>query len=71
MAGLSGDEWARTRDAIRRYQSAVKSLGEIDPAAKITYFEASPTKSAECQKRWQELNDAGRSLTEIVAELSP
>lgn len=46
---------------------AVQKLGEMTPA-KITYFEASPTKDAECEKRWRELNDAGKFLRELLAD---
>jgi hypothetical protein len=39
--------------------NALAALAEPVPeiARKITYFEASPTANAECQKRWKDLND--------------
>ena len=39
--------------------NALKALSETVPEMvhKITYFEASPTANAECQKRWKDLND--------------
>lgn len=69
MAGLSGEEWAKVKASIERYQGAVRALGNIGEN-RVTYFEDSPTKSAECQRRWQELNDAGVALTATVDALT-
>ena len=49
-----------------RVLSAIEALGQFT-AEKITYFEASPLNDAESQKRWQELNDAGKFLRELLA----
>lgn len=68
MAGLSGAEWSAVKHAVRRYQGAVKALGEFSEN-RVTYFEDSPSKNAECQRRWQELNDAGAALTTTIDNL--
>jgi hypothetical protein len=53
--------------AIRLLESIAK-LGEFEPASKLTYFEESPTKNGECQKRWLELNDAGALVKRVLAD---
>lgn len=52
-------------DALRRLVHAVNSLGERD--GKLTYFEHDVTKNGEAQKRWKELNDAGRQAVRALA----
>jgi hypothetical protein len=68
MAGLSGDEWALVKVSVHRYQSALRALGEISEN-RVTYYEDSPTKNPECQRRWKELNDAGVILSSIMVSL--
>lgn len=51
--------------ALRRLVQAVNSLGEMDGTR--TYFEHDVTKNAEAQRRWQELNDAGRQAVQALA----
>lgn len=52
-------------DALRRLVQAVNRLGELD--GQRTYFEHDVTKNAEAQRRWQELNDAGRQAVKALA----
>lgn len=51
---------AEIRTAALRLISAIEQLGEIHEynGKRITYFEGSPTKNAECFKRWTALNHA-------------
>jgi hypothetical protein len=44
--------------AVRRLIAANEALGQMEGG--ITYYEASPTRSDECYKRWIELNTAMR-----------
>lgn len=57
----------RLKAALIRYKAAVRALGEIGPN-RVTYFEESVVKSAEAQRRWKELNDAGRQAAEALGE---
>jgi len=52
-------------DALRRLVRAINMLGEIE--GRKTYFEHDVTKNAEAQRRWQELNDAGRQAARALA----
>lgn len=51
-----------------RLLDAIAALSKTPPGTKITYFEASPTKDDETYRRWQELNDAGKFLRELIAD---
>ncbi len=52
-------------EALRRLLQAVNRLGERDGVR--TYFEHDVTTNAEAQRRWQELNDAGRQAARALA----
>lgn len=51
--------------AALRLLDAIAALGQFTPE-KITYFEASPTKDAECHSRWVELDAAGKLVRDIL-----
>ena len=62
-------------DAVRRYQRAVRSLGENSGYNGLTFFEAPISKmpnddlGMEAVRRWRELNDAGRALTTVLSAI--
>lgn len=44
-------------NALAALAETIPGPGGSRPMHPIAYFEGSPTKDAECQKRWKELND--------------
>jgi hypothetical protein len=54
--------------AAIRLTEAIAKLGETQPEAKVTYFEASPTKDAECYERWVELNESIALVKRVLAD---
>lgn len=45
-------------DALAALAETIPGPGGTRPMHPITYFEGSPTKDAECCKRWKDLNDS-------------
>lgn len=67
---LPGDAASKLRDALRCLHHAVRDLGEHDPDSKLTYFEESPTKNAECHWRWVQLSEAQQAAIDALEPAS-
>jgi len=45
-------------NSLAALSETIPGPGGTRPMHPITYFEGSPTKDAECAKRWKDLNDS-------------
>lgn len=55
-------------EALKRYQSAIRALGERGPN-RVTYFEGNVVRDGEAQVRWQELDAAGKQAAAALEAL--